>query len=128
MPLRPLLPCRYLISAWVVALPAQPAHTSSAQTPRLPVHHLTPPTNTRLRPLRAGDTVYVVASFLNIRPRPQADGPGNPLLYMGRNRQGTVVAVPNRNWALVLFTSEDVGIEGYASQWYLARQEIKPSR
>ncbi|MFC7666259.1 hypothetical protein ACFQT0_01560 [Hymenobacter humi] len=66
--------------------------------------------------------------FLNVRPRPRAEGPGNPKLYVGRNTMGTVVALPNRNWAQVVFMSEDVGIEGYVSQWYLAKEKTKSGR
>ncbi|MGY3087079.1 hypothetical protein ACVWYF_000105 [Hymenobacter sp. UYAg731] len=120
-----LLPCCFLLLLFADAMQAQPVLPNSTQA----IH----PSNcvfpaAMQPPLLAGDTVYVMASLLNIRPRPRADGPGNPLLYIGHNRQGTVVAVPNRNWVLVRFTSEDVGIVGYASQWYLARQKTKLRR
>jgi hypothetical protein len=79
-----------------------------------------------IRPqLAIGDTVYVATRFLNVRGSPHADGPGNPMLYVGRNYIGIVIALPNRNWALVRFMREDVGMEGYVSQWYLAKEKTK---
>jgi hypothetical protein len=36
--------------------------------------------------------------------------------------------LPNRNWALVLFMSEDGGIEGYVSQRYLAKEKTKSAK
>ncbi len=79
-------------------------------------------------PFAVGDTVYVATLFLNVRGRPHADGPGDPNLYVGRNKMGTVVALPNRNWALVQFMSEDVGMIGYVSQWYLAKEKTKSAK
>lgn len=76
------------------------------------------------RPLfTVGDTVYVAASVLNIRSQPQAKG--FETAYVVRNARGTILALPNRHWARVLFTSEDVGVEGYVSQWYLAKKQTK---
>lgn len=76
------------------------------------------------RPLfTVGDIVYVAASVLNIRSQPQAKG--FETVYVVRNERGTILALPNRHWARVLFTSEDVGVEGYVSQWYLAKEKSK---
>jgi len=41
---------------------------------------------------------------------------------------GTILALPNRNWARVLFMSEDVGFEGYVSQWQLVKEKIKAGK
>lgn len=75
-----------------------------------------------------GDTVYVATRFLNVRALPHADGPGDPKFYVGRNYVGTIIELPNRNWALVRFTSEDVSLEGYVSQWYLAKEKTKADK
>ena len=75
-----------------------------------------------------GDTVYVAPLILNLRGHPRADEPGDAFLYVGRNMVGTVVALPNRNWALVRFMSEDVRTLGYVSQWYLAKERTKPAK
>jgi hypothetical protein len=50
------------------------------------------------------------------------------MLYVGRNYLGTIIALPNRNWALVLFMSGDVGMKGYVSQWYLAKERTKADK
>ena len=81
-----------------------------------------------LRPgLRVGNTVYVAARVLHLRRQPRAQGPAEPGLYVPRNARGTVVALPNRNWVRVLFTSEDVGVDGYVSHWYLTKEKPQPS-
>ena len=72
-------------------------------------------------PFKVGDTVYVAASVLNIRPQPKAEGFEES--YVVRNARGTIIALLNSNWARVLFTSEDVGVDGYVSQWYLAKEK-----
>jgi hypothetical protein len=121
MPLQPLPSVRVCLVCAVAALP-QPALFTQAP---LPAQRGLPPPALRHAPLAVGDTVYVVPRFLNIRSRPYADGPGDPKLYVGHNRMGTVVAVPSRNWALVQFWSEDVGIVGYVSQWYLSEKKTE---
>jgi hypothetical protein len=106
-----------LLSAVIAPAPALRADTGQTPRPAVPVS---------IRPQFAiGDTVYVATRFLNVRSSPHADGPGDPNSYVGRNYKGTVVALPNRNWALVLFMSGDVGIRGYVSQWYLAKEKTK---
>ncbi|WP_426059023.1 hypothetical protein [Hymenobacter sp. B1770] len=102
-----------------------------ATIPSLPAASHLPPQAalaSKRPPFQVGDTVYVAASVLNIRPRPRAEGPAEPGLYVVRNARGTVTALPNSNWALVLFMSEDVGVEGYVSQWYLAKEKTKASK
>jgi len=109
-----------LISAVIAPAPALRADTGQTPMQAAPV--------SRRPQFAIGDTVYVATRFLNVRGRPHADGPGNPMLYVGRNYIGTVIALPNRNWALVRFMSEDVGMEGYVSQWYLAKEKTKADK
>ena len=110
-----VLPC-FLLGVLFAAIPPRPP---AGQPPQQAA-----PASKRPRFL-VGDTVFVAASVLNIRRQPRAEGPTDPGLYVIRNVQGTVVALPNRNWALVVFTSEDVSVEGYVSQWYLAKEKTK---
>jgi hypothetical protein len=109
-----------LISAVIAPAPALRADIN--QAPRQAA-------SVSIRPHFAiGDTVYVATRFLNVRGRPHTDGPGNPMLDVGRNYSGTVIVLPNRNWALVRFMREDVGMEGYVSQWYLAKERTKADK
>ena len=109
-----------LVSAAIVPTPPLCAHIEQAPLPAAPA--------SRRPHFVVGDTVYVAVRFLNVRPLPRADGPGNPMLYVGRNMRGTIVALPNRHWAQVVFMREDVGLEGYVSQWYLAKEKPKAGK
>ena len=123
MHLEPLPSIRVCLVCTAATLP-QPALLNPAQASPA-AQRVLPPRALRHAPLAVGDTVYVVPRFLNVRGRPHADGLGDPNLYVGHNSMGTVVALPNRNWALVNFRSEDVGVIGYVSQWYLSKEKTK---
>ncbi|WP_201987250.1 SH3 domain-containing protein [Hymenobacter rubidus] len=122
MRLLPLLAYCFLSLMAAATVPTGPLHAPAGQTP--PQAALA----SKWPQFLVGDTVYVAASGLNVRARPRADGTGNIALTVSRNTRGTVIALPNRNWAQVEFMSEDVGFEGYVSQWYLAKAKTKAGK
>lgn len=70
--------------------------------------------------LTVGDTCYVTARVLNVRSQPESNGFIHA--QFGRNYQVVVLDLPNRNWIHVQYWNGDVGVTGYVSQGYLAKQ------
>jgi hypothetical protein len=76
----------------------------------------------QVRPkLAVGDTCYATVRLLNVHGWPYLTAPCHA--QFGPQQLLTVLDLPNSEWAHVSYRNEDIGINGYVSQLYLARKK-----